>query len=397
MLSVPLMTTSHYSIKAGSETTRREYSENNETYTKQTRSHLKKAISSALVSLMFIYTVLVGFRAVKNSNYISSLSSWSICHGKGNLRAGTHRNFSSLPTHYTLPSGDRIPSIALGVWKAEKGQVEQAVKKALQVGYRHIDDAWIYRNEKEVGQAIKESSVPRSDIWITSKLWNNFHAPEDVEPALDESLQNLGTDYLDLYLIHWPIAFKKDPGPNGENIYDRELSDDPYPTWKKLEEMVEKGKVRNIGISNFNIRRIQNLTANPLKIKPAVLQVELNYYNPQPELIKWARENGLVVEAYSPLGSSSQVGEMLRLPQIKKIADALGITPAQAVISWHLQRGTVVLPKSVTPSRIEENYEVVTLPEDLFNELETAATSHPPERVVNPSRAWGLDFDIFYD
>ncbi|CCM00991.1 uncharacterized protein FIBRA_03039 [Fibroporia radiculosa] len=306
--------------------------------------------------------------------------------------SGLQRNLSSLPTHYTLPSGDKIPSVALGVWQASRGEVGAAVTTALQAGYRHIDGAWIYRNEEEVGQAIRESGVSREELWITSKLWNTFHAPEDVESALDDSLKKLDTQYLDLYLMHWPVAFKKDT-----TEVDKELTANPYPTWQKLEELVEKGKVRNIGVSNFNIARIQNLTANPLKVQPAVNQVELSYWNPQPELLAWAKENGLLLEAYSPLGSNKQVKESLEAPAVQTIAKQLGITPAQVIISWHVQRGTIVLPKSVTPSRVEENYHIFALPEDLFEQLETAATSHPPLRVVNPSKSWGLGYDVFDD
>jgi len=166
---------------------------------------------------------------------------------------------------------------------------------------------------------------------------------------LDETLKMLNTEYLDLYLMHWPIAFKK-----GTTELDQALTANPYPTWQKLEEMVEKGKVRNIGISNFNIQRIKNLTANPLKVQPAVNQVELSYLNPQPELLAWSKANGLLLEAYSPLGSSAQVKETLKVPEVQAVAKRLNITPAQALISWHVQRGTVVLPKSVTPSRVPQ-------------------------------------------
>ncbi|TFK40509.1 NADP-dependent oxidoreductase domain-containing protein [Crucibulum laeve] len=304
---------------------------------------------------------------------------------------GAQRNMSTgnnLPSHFKLPSGDKIPSVALGVWRAEKGIVGDAVKTALKAGYRHIDGAWIYGNEAEVGQALKESDVPREQIWLTSKLWNTFHDPKDIEPVLDESLSKLGTDYLDLYLIHWPVAFKKG---GKANEVDHELTENPYPTWQKLEELVEKGKIRNIGISNFNIRRVQNLTANPLKIKPAVNQVELSYWNPQPELLKWAKENDLLLEAYSPLGSVDKVKESLNVPVIKALASELGITPAQVIISWHVQRGTVVLPKSVTPSRVKENFQITTLPQDAFDKLERAAASHKPSRSVDPSKNWGVD------
>jgi diketogulonate reductase-like aldo/keto reductase len=309
-------------------------------------------------------------------------------------RYGPRRNQSNvarLPSHYALPSGDQIPSVALGVWQARTGDVGNAVNTALDAGYRHIDGAWIYRNEAEVGQALKESNVPREEIWLTSKLWNNFHAPEDIEPILDDSLSKLGTDYLDLYLIHWPVAFKKD----GNNILDEDLTADPYPTWQKLEELVDKGKIRNVGISNFNIRRIQNLTSNPLKYQPAVNQVELNFWNPQTELLKWSKENALLLEAYSPLGSSKQVGESLAVPEVKDLACKLGMTPAQVIISWHVQRGTVVLPKSVTPSRIVENFHIFEIPQEDFERLEKAAASHPPKRVMNPSKGWKLPFDVF--
>ncbi|TDL19680.1 hypothetical protein BD410DRAFT_791805 [Rickenella mellea] len=337
------------------------------------------------------YVTFTGLRTLSSSKLWSGIR--KPCHG-------IQRNFTkgaNLPSHYTLPSGDRIPSVALGVWQASKGEVGNAVKTALKAGYRHIDGAWIYRNEEEVGQAIKDSGVPRDQIFITSKLWNNFHSPEDVEAALDDSLSKLDTEYLDLYLIHWPIAFKKNPGSDGKTVIDENLTANPYPTWQKLEELVGKGKIKNIGISNFNIRRIQNLTSNPLKVKPAVNQVELSFWNPQSELLKWSKENGLLLEAYSPLGSTQQVKESLNVPEVKQIAKQLGITPAQVLISWHVQRGTVVLPKSVTPSRVEENFQVFALPSESFKQLENAAVSHPPFRVVNPSKAWGLDYDIFDD
>ncbi|PSR73736.1 hypothetical protein PHLCEN_2v10426 [Hermanssonia centrifuga] len=338
-------------------------------------NRVKKVLFHVLAVAAVMFVVFQGLRSFVRSS--SKFLHAPPCHG---------RNLSSLPSHFTLPSGAQIPSVALGVWKASPGEVGPAVETALKSGYRHIDGAWIYGNEAEVGAAIKKSGIPRDELWLTSKLWNTFHAPEDIEPALDESLAHLDTEYLDLYLVHWPIAFKR----GTSNELDVELTANPYPTWAKLEELVDKGKIRNIGISN-----IKNLTANPLKHKPAVNQVELNYWNPQPELLQWSKENGLLLEAYSPLGSSDQVKETLRVPEVLAIAKELGITPAQVLISWHVQRGTIVLPKSVTPSRVVENLKVVALPDDLFKKLEEAATSHKPKRILNPSKGWKLDFDVF--
>ncbi|KAI0700084.1 NADP-dependent oxidoreductase domain-containing protein [Cytidiella melzeri] len=348
----------------------------------------KTALFRLLAVLTTMFFAYQGLKTFSSSSMAFLRTGIRPCHSIVNGTAT--RNVSTLPTHYTLPSGDKIPSVALGVWKAGKGEVGQAVKHALKTGYRHIDGAWIYGNEAEVGQAIKESGVKRTDIFITSKLWNTFHAPEDVEAALDESLSRLDTEFLDLYLIHWPVAQKK-----GTSELDESLTEDVYPTWKKLEELVDKGKVRNIGVSNFNIARVKNLTANPLKHRPAVNQVELSFWNPQPDLIKWAKENDLLLEAYSPLGGVGQVGKSLKVPEVQSIAEELGITPAQVIISWLAQRGAIVLPKSVTPSRIEENLKIHALPTDLFEKLERAAEAHPPFRTINPSKNLGLSYDLF--
>jgi diketogulonate reductase-like aldo/keto reductase len=218
--------------------------------------------------------------------------------------------------------------------------------------------------------------VPRESLFITSKLWNTFHNPDDIEPTLDETLRMLQTEYLDLYLIHWPIA--QTPTGGGMNVVDWDLTERPIKTWLKLEELVRAGKIRNIGTSkyailfhiflyitdlvlfpfSFNIRRLQNLTASPsLTIQPAINQVELNYWNPQPELLAWSKAHNVLLEAYSPLGGDGMVTKTLKLPVVQKISKKLKITPAQVIISWHVQRGTVVLPKSVDPGRISENYQ----------------------------------------
>jgi len=245
------------------------------------------------------------------------------------------------------------------------------------------------RNEAEIGKAIKESGIPRKEIWLTSKLWNTFHAPDDIEPTLDETLNNLQTSYLDLYLIHWPLAQDR----NGKLIQD--LTENPLPTWKKLEEMVDKGKIRNIGVSNFNIRRLTNLTSSDIKYRPAVNQVELNWFNPQPRLIAWAKENDILLEAYSPLGSEGQVKRGLAVKEVKEVAEELVITPAQVILSWLHQHDVVILPKSVHESRIRENLEVFKLPQAAFDKIERSAMSHSQGRIVDPSGLWGVD--IFED
>ncbi|KAL0574789.1 hypothetical protein V5O48_007181 [Marasmius crinis-equi] len=198
-------------------------------------------------------------------------------HGQGN---------GGLPSHFTLNSGDEIPAVDLGVWRAGKGEVGGAFKAALNAGYRHIDGAWIYRNEEEVGKALKNSGVARDQIWLTSKLWNSFHAPE---ATLDDSLLKLGTDYLDL-------------------TQERQQ--------KKREEMVEKGKIRNIGVSNFTIPKVEALRWNHLKTDPAVNQIELNYCFPQPGMLQWSKETGVLLQAYSPLGSVGRVFESLNVPVV---------------------------------------------------------------------------------
>jgi len=308
----------------------------------------------------------------------------------------------SLGRTYKLAStGMKIPAVGLGTWQSKPGEVKAAVATALKVGYRHIDCAWIYGNEKEVGQALAETDIPREKLWITSKLWNSYHDPADVDAIVEETLANLQLSYLDLYLMHWPVAFGKPPNgkisktpkdSNGKVILDRSLTEDPTPTWRALEALVEKGKIKHIGISNFNIRRCEQLLKNA-KIKPAFNQVELNFSNPQPELLKWSKENGVVLQAYSPLGSTG--AKERDHPEIVKLAKKHNVDPANVLISWQVQRGAVCLPKSVTPSRIESNFKDVELSEEDLATLEKAAASHPPKRTVDPSEAWGLD--IFED
>uniref|UniRef100_A0A3P8U7G0 alcohol dehydrogenase (NADP(+)) n=1 Tax=Amphiprion percula TaxID=161767 RepID=A0A3P8U7G0_AMPPE len=249
-------------------------------------------------------------------------------------------------------------------------QVKQAVVWALEAGYRHIDCAAIYGNEVEIGEALQETLGPskplrREDVFITSKLWNTRHHPEDVEPSLLKTLKDLKLEYLDLYLIHWPYAFQRGDVPfprkeDGTLLYD----DTDYKlTWAAMEKLVEKGLVRSIGLSNFNSRQIDDILS-VASIKPTVLQVESHPYLAQVELLAHCRDRGLVLTAYSPLGSPDRAWKhpdepvLLQEPVIAALAEKYKKSPAQIILRWQTQRGVVTIPKSVTESRIKENFQV---------------------------------------
>jgi len=261
-----------------------------------------------------------------------------------------------------LNNGFSMPVLGLGTWKSQAGQVENAVEYALKSGYRHLDCAAIYRNEIEVGTGISASGVPRSEIFVTSKLWWTKHHPDDVEPACRKTLADLGLSYLDLYLIHWPTAFGRgdDPDPKNADGTPRYETISPTETYLAMEKLVGLGLVRSIGLSNFNSEQISDILEKG-SIKPVTNQVECHPFLNQSKLLSFCKERDVTITAYAPLGSPDcpwrkpDDFDLLDDPRIKKIGEKHNKSTAQVLIRWQIQRGAIVIPKSVTPSRIDEN------------------------------------------
>jgi 2,5-diketo-D-gluconate reductase A len=239
-----------------------------------------------------------------------------------------------------LNNGRTIPQLGFGVFLVEPDETVAAVSTALQAGYRHIDTAEGYGNEKEVGEAIRKSGLDRADVFVTSKLANNAHRPDDARRAFDASLDALGFDYLDLFLIHWPLPTR----------YDGDF----VSTWRTLEEFYRDGRARSIGVSNFQAHHLRRLHAET-EVPPAVDQFECHPYLTQDDLRAFCGEHQIAVEGWAPLARG---GELLADPEIGTIAERAGKTPAQVVLRWHIERGDIVFPKSVTPARIRENFDI---------------------------------------
>jgi len=289
-----------------------------------------------------------------------------------------------------LNTGAFIPHVGLGTWQSKPDVVKHAVKVALQSGYRHIDCAWIYGNEKEVGEAIRESNIPRSELFITTKLWNNSHRPEEVLPALETSLKNLGLDYVDLYLIHWPIAFKSGPDAVSRDSEGKLLFEnvDFTETYKAMEALIPTGKTKAIGVSNFSIKNLEKLLASA-KIVPAANQVELHPENPQWELLEFCKAKGIHLTAYSPLGSTDS--PLIKREEISKIAQKHNSNNANVLIAWAVQRGTSVIPKSTTESRIISNFQDIVLDEEDLKTLKAITEGKAPHRYCDPKDFWGVE------
>jgi len=238
-----------------------------------------------------------------------------------------------------LNNGNTIPQFGFGVFQVKPEDTAQAVTTALQAGYRHIDTAEGYGNEQEVGEAIAASGLDRADVFVTSKLDNASHLPDDARKAFDGTLSALGFDYVDLFLIHWPLPTRYDG--------------DYVSTWRALEEFYRDGRARSIGVSNFQPHHLRRLHTE-CEIPPAVNQIEVHPYLTQDEVRAFCGEHAIAVEAWSPIAQ----GKVLDDPVITSIARAVGKTPAQVVLRWHIERGDIVFPKSVTPARIKENIDI---------------------------------------
>jgi diketogulonate reductase-like aldo/keto reductase len=240
--------------------------------------------------------------------------------------------------HVTLNNDLKMPQLGFGVWQVGNEEATAAVAKALEVGYTSIDTAMIYKNEEGVGKAIKEANVNREDLFITTKVWNSDQGYDNTIAAFEASLERLGLDYVDLYLIHWPT-------PEYDEYVD---------TFKAMEKLYKDGRVKAIGVCNFEIEHLERLMKET-EIKPVLNQVECHPYLAQNELKDFCKKHDIFVEAWSPL---DQGGDVLKDEVVTNIAEKLGKTAAQVVLRWHLQNDTIVIPKSVTPSRIKENFEV---------------------------------------
>lgn len=245
---------------------------------------------------------------------------------------------SKVPT-IELNDGIGIPQLGFGVFQIKPAETASAVKTALDIGYRHIDTAEMYGNEKEVRQGIRDAGLDRDEVFITSKLNNGYHKPDDARRAFDQTLKALDSDHVDLFLIHWPLP----------TLYDGDF----VSTWKVLEEFTRDKRARSIGVSNFQVAHLDRL-ADETGTVPSVNQIEVHPYFGNEEVRAYGREHGIATEAWAPIAQGKVLGD----PVINRIAGARGKTPAQVVLRWHIQRGDIVFPKSVTPQRVRSNFEL---------------------------------------
>ena len=268
----------------------------------------------------------------------------------------------------TLNDGHLIPQLGFGVFQITPAETAAATTRALEIGYRHIDTAEMYGNEREVGEAVSGSGLDRSEVFITSKLNNQFHRPDDARKAFDGTLDALGFDYVDLFLIHWPLP----------TLYDGDF----VATWLTLTEFQRQGRARSVGVSNFQPHHLDRLR-DESDVVPAVNQIEIHPYLTQDPLRHYDADHGIATEAWSPIAQ----GLVLDDPVIAGVAEAVARTPAQVVLRWHIQRGDIVFPKSVTASRVRENFEIFDF--DLGDDAMEAITG------LNRDERTGPDPDTF--
>lgn len=270
-------------------------------------------------------------------------------------------------------NNDKIPMLGLGTWKSAKGEIYQTVRKAIEIGYRHFDCALIYGNEHEIGQAISDAinnkEVTRNELWITSKLWNNRHKKVDIQPTIEITLDSLKLEYLDLYLIHWPVALLNSvnyPKDGSEMVDLKHIL--LVETWQGMIALKENNLTKHIGVSNFSIKKINELI-NETGVCPEALQLELHPFLQQNKIVDFANANNIILTGFCPLGSSDRpinrisAGEpkLFENKTIIDIAQEKGNTPAQIMLAWAINRGTSVIPKSVNPQRLKENLEAANI------------------------------------
>ena len=291
-------------------------------------------------------------------------------------------------TRIALNNGSAsMPALGFGTLIPDTVVTISATRDALEAGFRHFDCAERYRNEREVGDALHAGlaaeGMAREDIFVTTKLWNTNHRPERVGPAFEASLQRLGLEYLDLYLIHTPFAFQpgddQDPrDENGNVVYDRGVT--LQDTWRAMESLVDRGRCRAIGLSDIGLNELLPIYESA-RIKPAVVQVEAHPYLPEAELLEFCNAKGIVFLAFAPLGHGMKPG-LLEDPVISKIAAQVGKTPAQVLLAWAVQRGTALLTTPKTAARAKENFDISALPEDALDEINRIQTRQRLNEVV---------------
>ncbi|KAH8706933.1 NADP-dependent oxidoreductase domain-containing protein [Phaeosphaeriaceae sp. PMI808] len=307
---------------------------------------------------------------------------------------------------YKLNNGVTIPAVGFGTFANEgsKGETYKAVTQALKTGYRHLDCAWFYQNEEEVGEAVSDflastPNVKRQDLFICTKVWQHLHEPDEVKWSFENSLEKLKMDYIDLFLVHWPIAAESNDsrmpkiGADRKYVIKKDLTENPQPTWRAMEELNRSGKARAIGVSNWTIQGLKQLLSFA-EIKPTVNQIEIHPFLPNTELVKFCQDNDVLPAAYSPLGSQNQVpstGEQVRTnPKLNEIAQRSDHDLAQVLLAWGLQRGYVVLPKSSTPKRIDSNWLIPELSKEDFDAVEEVAKGRHT-RFVNMKDTFGYN------